>query len=250
MKKFALIVFLTLTFAVIFSACSSSTDSTDTTNYYPMKSGNFWVYATSTKMDGTTTNSVDSTVTKEQSTQFGQLCFRFENYSDGIKGNDTYQYSANNKLYTSIKSVLPSPDLLPLPSNLVPDAWVVIADNNSSSWDIFTLPVDSIPITYGGLTFSLSGTIKIQGKKSEKTTVNFMDKNYTAQKFIMEVNINGTIGGTIPVNFTIKTNYYYVENIGLVKSETLSTTITILIQTITTPEINSTLTNYFVVENL
>jgi hypothetical protein len=213
-----------------------------------MKSGSFWVYGTTTKMNDSTTNSVDSTVVKEQAIQFSQMSFRFENYHNGKKGNDSYQYSANNKLYTSIKSVLPSSDLLPLPSNLVPDVWVVVADNNSSSWDIYTIPIDSLPISYGGLTFSLTGTIKIQGKKSDKTTLNIMGKDYTAQKFIMEVIIDGKIGGTYPINFTIQTNQYYVENIGLVKTETLSTSLTVLFQTITTPEINSILTNYIVVE--
>jgi hypothetical protein len=254
MKKFALIVLITLSAAVIFNSCSSSTDNpaTDTTNYFPFKSGNFWVYNSSTTANGQTANTVDSTVMMEQSTQVGQMANRLENYIDSIKSKDSYQYTNGGKLYSLISSVLPDSSILNLPSSLVPEQWVVIADNNAASWDIITIPLTNLPLNLQGNAVTLNGTITVKGQKSDKSTISIMGTDYTAQKFILNIIINGTV--TIPIipvpiplsNFTIQSNYYYVDNIGLVKSETLPSTLDLTLTKITTPESLSTLKNYSV----
>ena len=241
-----------------FAGCSSSDNSTnppvDGGSYFPIKTGSFWAY-NSTETDPETneiTPSRDSIIIKEQSTEEGKLAFKFENYIDGTYSDDTYQYTENDQLFVLLQSILPTGGTLPIPVDQIPNQWVKIADNNATKWDVFSLDLSNIPFDFGGLSLDMSGNLKVEGTKGDKVVVEVMGKEYTAQKYTINSKINATANYQgLPISIgdvIIPTHYYYVQGIGLVKTVTESTEISVLTFKFKTPESESILVNYNVVK--
>lgn len=250
--KSKLLLILGLSAALFFASCSSDNNSTNPTpsgDFYNFKTGNFWVYNVSTINPDSDEETVtrDSSVIVGQEMKFGKNAFKFTKYSNNEQSGDLYQYSENAVLYGLLSSLMPSGEM-GIPTTQVEDTWIKMADPNASGkWDIYTLNLAEVPLDLGGINLKFSGTIKFDGMKGEKKIVNVLNKDYTAQKYTINANINisATFSGIpLPIVATIPTHFYYVDGIGLVRTQTESVAINLIATTYNTPSSESLLINY------
>jgi len=249
-SKILLIVAVALAFYL--SSCSSddnSTNPTPTGDYYKLSTNNFWVYTTTDTDPETneTTTGKDSTVILSQETKEGKSAFKMKTFTNGEDTGETHQYSENGVLYTLLTDFLPDDGLIPIPDDQFDNAWIKIADPNASKWELINLNLTDVPLDFEGTPLKLSGSLKLEGVRSDKVIVNVMGKDYTTQKYTINSIIEATTsfsGLPITIKATIPTHFYYADGIGLVKSQTESVEISLLAFAFKTPASESILINY------
>ncbi len=236
--KSILLLSATISFFLL-SSCSddTTTNPTDNANYFPSKSGNFWVYESVTKNDqDQDVKTVDSTVSTGVETKLSKQASVYKNFVDGQSTTTSYDYVDNQKLFQLIAGFLPDQSTLGFPLPLeVPDAWALMADMNATAgWDIATIPLTDLQIDLPGTgpIKIKSGNIKFTGLKGGKSDVTAAGKTFSAQEFTINSIFTSVISITyngfpidVNLNFTITTKRYYADKVGLVKSTALPTTI-------------------------
>ncbi len=228
-----------LAIMLIINGCSSSTSPTTTKNFFPIVSGNYWVYA-SYNLDSLgnkdlTSLTTDSTVITGTQTLYGKSSFIFTTYNSKNGSSSQNFYTENGKLYTAVANIMPDTTQIPLPLN-IPEAWIVIADPDSSSWTIFTQTYDNTNVSLPGYgSAKLTGTFTIKGEKGTQSTMQTGENqsiSVTAQEYKLVYSFVGNVtitGLPLPMtlNFTGTRHSWYGENIGLIQSRTDPATISI-----------------------
>ena len=234
-KKTFLLVLMLSSMLLLYS-CSETTSTNDVKNYFPNVVGNYWVYE-SFELDSLgnknlATRSIDSTIITGTQNLFGKNSSIYTTYIDGGNSSDKNYYTENGKLYSTIANVMPPQ--MPIPIDYT-DAWVIIADPDSTNWSIFsqTLTNVDMPLPGGGGTGKLNGDFTIKVEKGLKQTINTGEGqtiSVMAQEYKILYSFNGTItvgGFPIPLQliFTVTNHKWYGENIGLVLDRVDPTTI-------------------------
>ncbi len=250
--KSKILIIVAVALAFYLSSCSSddnSTNPTPTGDYYKLSTNNFWVYTTTDTDPETneTTTSKDSTIILSQEVKEGKSAFKMKTFTDGEDMGESHQYSENGVLYTLLTDFLPDDGLIPIPDDQFDNAWIKIADPNVSKWELINLNLTDVPLDFEGTPLKLSGTLKLEGVRSDKVIINVLGKDYTTQKYTINSIIEATTsfsGVPITIKATIPTHFYYADGIGLVKSQTESVEISLLAFTFKTPASESILINY------
>lgn len=238
-NRILLLMILTALSLAFLSSCSddSTTNPSDTVDYFPAKTGNYWVYNFVTLDDNNTEiTSTDSVVAIGTETKLAKNATVFDNFNNGSSSGKTYEYAEMGRLYQLLAGFLPDPSTLgfELPIQ-IPDTWALMANSKATAgWDIATIPLNNIEIDipgYGPIQIK-SGNIKFTGLKGAKTDVTAAGKTFSTQEFVINSIFTSTISVVyqgIPIdvnlNFTITTKRYYADKVGLVKTEALPTTI-------------------------
>lgn len=237
MKKLSQMAALCVFAMLVLVSCSDDTTTPAADkNYYPTTIGSTWTYdgvdtedttgtlRTIPGSEYTTTTTVASSLT-----YMGKAATMNINTSTqaGATTTDTiYRSKSGSQIYTYI-NLLPAEALSGFGVNLdLGSRWVLEADFNQSSWTI--LPDTTIK----GLTFDVSGTsltvdvtLKITGTKKETSTMTVSGSSVVAQKFTTTFSVILKSSG-LEVPFSINSDTYFAENIGIVKTEVLPITIT------------------------
>lgn len=239
MKRILTISLTALMLLAMFSCSDDKSSNVNETEMFPMEVGSYWVYD-SKELDAegeVTATSTDSTAISRKTTKLGTECFEFKTYVDGAHDGDIYQYKSEVKLYTLLEAILPEDNAIGLPFGEIEDQWVLIADLNASQWNIFELDLNEFEIDYGGLAGKLNGKFKMVGKKGNKVVLdNIMGASHTAQEFVVENIITGKFSITslplpisVDVDSKIISRSYFVDGIGMIKSQSEPTTIDLVI---------------------
>lgn len=253
--KTKIVLLLSIAFAFYLSSCSSNDNSTNPNppgngDYYKLKTGNYWVFnsASTDPETNEVTTTRDSSIIVGQETIAGKEAFKYQTYSDGEDEGFNYEYSENGSLYVLLKSLLPEDGMLPDLGSSLDNIWVKVADPNATAkWTIYSLDLTDIPLEFEGTQLKFSGNLTFEGLKGDKVIVPVMGKDQTAQKYTMNavIKLSTKIQGIpVPVEFTVPTNFFYVDGIGLVKTTTESATVNLMVTTIKTPSSESNLINY------
>jgi hypothetical protein len=225
MKKI-LFLLLTITIgAVIISSCTdNATNNPDTTrDIFPSKVGTYWLYHRDYKEGTETKTAVDSVIIEGTETKQGKTADKYSVYTAGANTEIYYRYTENSKLYALPSELLPLEIVSLLPSGVLPLNWVVIADDKSNSWEMFSIDVNDVPLNIGGSTANLKGVIKVTGVKGGTSNFTVDSKTYTATEFTTKITYTGkvTMGLiTTDLPFEVVTKAYFADKIGLIKSET------------------------------
>lgn len=237
MNKFSKLAMLCCIAATMFLASCGSDSTTPSTdkNYYPLTVGNTWTYdgvetedkaGTTTDIDTskyTTTTRVDASLTYE-----GKSAYRLIDSSSNRNGarDTTYISKSGSQLYTYVE-LIPKEVLNSFGINLdLSSRWVLTSDLNQSTWVILPdTTIKGIQFEYDNLPLSIDITLKINGAKKETSTMTVDNKSVQVQKYTTTVNVTLSISG-FAVPFSIISDTYVSENIGIVKTEAHPFTIT------------------------
>lgn len=143
--------------------------------------------------------------------------------------NDAYNQLGNQFYYTENSVVYSDSawfdDLLNFGSTgmilpfAIENKWYKLMDPNSAEWEIFTKVFTNEPLSFGVLT----GTLTIKGKNEGLTSVNAGGNNYVnARKYSVVLSFKGNIlalGSTIPLDLERTVEFWYVPDIGKVKTQ-------------------------------
>lgn len=244
--KSKILLIIAIATAFYLSSCSSDNNTnnpTPTGDYYKLAANNYWVYTTKNTDPETNdiTTTTDSTIIISQEVKEGKNAFKLKTFTDGEDSQESYQYSENGVLYTMLDDFLPDDGLIQLPDNQITNTWIKIADPNASNWEILNFTLTDIPVNLGEIEVTASGTLKLSATKGDKVIINVLGKDYTAQKYTINTVINAKVNGVDIPTVTIPTHFYYADGIGLVKTQTESTEISLLFAKIKTPASESIL---------
>ncbi len=243
------LVLLSLVLPLFIISCSDDDNnvSPNSSNYYPMKSNNYWVYDYySYDMQNNIQNDTykkDSVVVAQQQNYMGKDAYLLNEFSDGVMANGTYFSYADKKLYAESKFILPSSDAgLMLPLDKITNEWAILADFDAASWNILTHQFANETIEFPGLPVAptFSANYNVTGAKGTDVQMQIGGKTVNAKEIIVKHTVAGSLKILIlsaPINFTITEKYYFVENIGLVKMVSESQTVSITIPTMGTQSI-------------
>jgi hypothetical protein len=258
MKK--LLVFITIAFlgGLFINSCSdSSTTPTVTKELFPSNTGSYWIYQRAYVEEGTNKTATDSVVILGQENYLGQSAAKYTVYNENEVFETYLRYSQDSKLFALPSELLPVGLMALIPSEILPQNWVVIADDKASQWDIFSFDVTQVPLDFNGVSAVLNGQIKVTGTKGGTRSVLVNGANASAQEFVTTVAYVGTVnymGANIPLEFSVITKSYFVDKIGLVLVETpeQNVAVTLLGQSIPLYKIDAysrTLTKSMIVTN-
>ncbi|MBX3042234.1 MAG: hypothetical protein KIT33_09130 [Candidatus Kapabacteria bacterium] len=224
MKNFMLFLALVVFAGGIISSCSedSNTPSKEK-NLFPATNNSFWVYTRTYVNDGQTATATDSVAISGTETVKGQTASKYNVYTGGQLRESYFRYSQDSKLYSLPSELLPADILALIPAEILPQDWVVIADDKTNSWEMFTFNVDNVPVDLGGTTTTLNGVIKVTGQKGGMVNKSVGATNYSCQEFTSKISYTGKInylGQNIDLKFEVNSKTYYADNVGLVYSET------------------------------
>ncbi|MCX8055280.1 MAG: hypothetical protein N3A67_06410 [Ignavibacteria bacterium] len=252
MKKYVLLFLLPF----FFVACSEDDnnnpiDNSTEKNYFPLKPGNYWFYE---KYDLDMQNQIkpdtkrnDSVVTASSITYLEKVAYPFVQYSWMI--NDLpietaryHFYYEKPKLYTETKYVLPTNAVFGLPIDKIENKWIVLADFQATNWDVFshqfaneTVQLPNLPIS---LKFNANYTVKAT-RNASTTKISIGNNSFDAVEVVLNHSIKGNLSYTIlsfPIEVLLVQRFYFVENIGLVKTILESKTIEINLGTMGTQQ--------------
>lgn len=225
MKKTLLLLFIVALTGILSNSCSddSTNPSTDSKDLFPSKVGSHWIYDRNFKENGEDKSFRDSTAIAGSETVKGKLADKYISFNGNLQLEHFYRYSENSKLYALPGELLPADITALIPSEILPQEWVVIADDKASSWDMFSFKVDKVPLNLSGTTAELNGDIKVTGSKGGMVNLTVDGKTYSAQEFITKIAYIGKVtysGLTPDLTFEVVTKSYFADKVGLIKSET------------------------------
>lgn len=227
MRKYILLFLSLIIGSFIINSCSDNStnnNNPEKKDYFPSSNGNFWIYKHDYYKDDNLVNDIDSIIIVGKENIKGNNADKYSVYTKGELAENYYRYSDGSKLYALPSELIPNDLIALIPSEVLPQDWVVLADNDNSLWEIFQFDVKDIPLNLSGLgAATLNGVIKLQGKKTNTSTLTIDGKNIKTQNFEIIISYEGkvTLGAiSSPLNFNVTTKYYYGENVGLVQTET------------------------------
>lgn len=251
MKKVLYLFLISIIGSLIVNSCSESTSPTVTKEYFPGKTGDYWIYEKKSVENKQEKTETDSTVISGSETVKGKTAMKYNSYIGGQLFESYFRYSDDAKLYALPSEMFPSDIKLLLPSAVLPDEWVVIADANAASWTMFTFNVENIPLPFGGTTVMLNGVVTITGNKGGTMSFDVSGKNYSTQEFVTKIAFNGTIKYNsldIPFSFFVDSKSYFADKVGLIKTETAKQPITFQTLPVYTIEASSRMLTRFSVK--
>ncbi|MDX9791471.1 MAG: hypothetical protein WC313_10795 [Candidatus Kapaibacterium sp.] len=224
MKQIISLFLLATAGLYLLSSCSEEKSTTPSDrNLFPETNGSYWIYNSTYVEDGEDKTETDSTVAVGKETIKSQSATKFAVYVEGQEVETYYRYSNDSKLY-ALPSELLSQDIVAIiPSDLLPDEWVVVADDKADNWEMFQFNVENIPLEFSGVSAVLNGQLKVTGIKGGSTSLTIDGSTVNAQEFTTKINYTGQInysGMNIDLPFEIITKHYFADGIGLVKTET------------------------------
>ncbi len=230
--KMAIAVFLTV---LILTSCSedSTNPSDDNSNnsninpYFPYKIGSEAVYKSYNLDDNDnlidTTMSEYKTIAKEKQTIKDKEALIFENQKMNGEKIGSSTMSINSTQIFMYFKLLPEMDI-DLPIEIAED-WYLIFDLNKTRWDLYSKYIDNETINFGNFNIILQDTFKIYVTYDGTENVTWgenNDKTDEAKVYTINYEYMGkasTAGLPIQIPFKAKNHYYYVENLGLVKTK-------------------------------
>jgi hypothetical protein len=230
MKKLLLLAAAAM---LMFAACSDDDDTgtnpqTGDEKYFVYNVNNYWVYNYEGQdTDGNQVNRRDSAVVTAQEQQSDKMAYTVENYEDGEKQpRDSYFYAENDtRLYTLLGSLVPDSIAgIPIPiSQEELGVWVKIADTESNSWGLDTIPVSIEDFNIEGIgNADIDGDLLIYAAKmTNKKSIEVMGETHDAQGFTLTVEVDAVasaIGVNADLKFSFVVENYYVDGIGRVQS--------------------------------
>ncbi len=216
-------------------ACSKDSTTNPTTNatYLVTTSGSYWLYddfslTGSASAPVSSKVGTDSLVVLGPATQGGLSCTAYADYvtdSSGTTVDTSYQREEGGKLYTYFP--LQIDGIGGLGAVDLGSKWVVIADQNGTTWTSFDTTLTNVPLDYNGTVLTANIGMKMTGQKigTENVTVN--GTAYSALHCVSTFNIKITIVGFGEIPITVPIHYWMVANKGVVKMEQPPQTITI-----------------------
>ncbi|MBS1561196.1 MAG: hypothetical protein JSS89_06295 [Bacteroidetes bacterium] len=226
-------------------ACSKDSTTNPTTNatYLVTTSGSYWLYddfsltGSSTAPDSSKVGT-DSMVVLGPATQGGLSCTAYVDYttdSSGTTADTTYQREEGGKVYTYFP--LQIDGLGGLGAVDLGSKWVVIADQNGTTWTSLDTTLKDVPLDYNGTVLTANIGMKMTGQKIGTENVTVYGTSYSALHCLSTFSITITIVGFGEIPITVPIHYWMVANKGVVKMQQPPQTITIaaLGQTIPVP---------------
>jgi len=232
--------FLVLSSDTAIVTCFSSTDLTvkDSTiiiitpqsgfDYFPKTLGNYWVYERFT-IDSNNNELIasrqeDSLVIKYTPKILGYDAIGLQTYRAGARVNDTSYYSQIGPILYQYRYPINFP-LIQFPRR-----WMKIADFVGGGWSVFDTTLNNA--SAAGLPFRISGTIQATATRTPNEQVSVNGNQYTSQKVVISTVYNITLNQQllpIPITFntTSRESIWFVDKIGIVKSEVTSAKIAI-----------------------
>ncbi|MDT3739243.1 MAG: hypothetical protein RO257_07040 [Candidatus Kapabacteria bacterium] len=223
MKKVMYLFLISIIGSLIINSCSESTTPTVTKEYFPGKTGDTWIYERSYKENGADKTAQDSTIISSSTTVKGKVAFKYDTFINSVYLESYYRYSNDSKLYALPSELLPKEIMALIPAAILPQDWVVVADDKSSNWEMFRFKVEDLPIDVSGVTAKLNGDIIVTGQKAATMNFTVAGKIYSAQEFNTKISYVGKIfygGYTFDFNFEVNTKSYFADKVGLIRSET------------------------------
>ena len=248
MKKF--IVLIMIGFAPLFFWSCSNNNSNPvnptTSNYFPLHTGNYWIYekytldsannqiTTSLKIDSVYCTSISQDLINDSV----QSVYTFSHYSSGMIDPEQKFYISNDKIYQKYQ-IVPGIDLSALGINVneyLNIDWLLLIDQKNASWVSYpskTIELPSINFpTVGDVNITL--TLEFVGESKGIGTYVLNNKTISTKDYELDWNVSGTakiptlgnIAIPIPV-FTLKTVYKLADQIGIVSIKTDSKTVSI-----------------------
>jgi hypothetical protein len=220
---FSMLMLIVVASFVVNSCSDSSTTPSDTKELFPSTAGSYWIYDGTYKVDGQDMEVQDSTVISGTETIDTKLASKFSVYVGGELSENYFRYSQDSKLYARPTELLPAGFLALIPSEIIPAQWVVIADNKSSNWNMFSFNVSDLAIEVGGSNAVLNGVVDVTGQKGSTVNITVNDTTRASQEFNTKIAYTGTVnymGINLNLAFEVNTKSYFADKIGLVKSET------------------------------
>jgi hypothetical protein len=232
-----------LSFVVLLLVISCSDNTTNNNNnngnknYFILTANSWWVRDNyKLNIDGSrdlTTLKNDSLYITGIVTKVGQSCSRFLFYSDGTVTDSAFLYGSKttqsskyaDKLYALPAYITPSSKDLGFDFPVqIPEEWVLIADLNGSTWAIYSTTLTNATVALPSLgDGKFTGSFAMEGAIGA-SNVNIVAPagTFSCQEFKILYKINGnmvTFLGTIPINLTLTSHYYYADNKGLIKRQ-------------------------------
>ncbi len=235
MKNKITSLFAFFALVVLISSCSdnsTTTPDTTTTDMFPNTIGNYWInenYSLDTlgAID-MTSKSTDSTIVTGSMQLNGKLATELTTIA---KDTTTKNYisKGTNQLFSGADMINGLVGAFTAyisvdPNKLYLDEkWLLVADQSQTSWAIATKNFTNIPFSYNTtMNGTMSGTTVVTGKKGTTLKMTIQGKEYTAQEYIMESNLNSNLSIIIPIG-TIKIqntqHFWLVPGVGLVKQQ-------------------------------
>jgi len=208
-------------------ACSKDSTTNPTTNsvYLVTTVGSYWLYdnfaltglptAPTSSKTGT-----DSLIVIGPSTQGGISCTAYADYvtdSSGTTIDTTYQREEGGKLYTYFP--LQIAGLGGLGAVDLGSKWVVIADQNGTTWTSLDTTLTNVPLDYDGTVLNANITMKLSGQKIGTENVVSNGVTYSTLHCVSTFNISITIVGFGVIPISLPIHYWLAANKGIVKME-------------------------------
>lgn len=250
---------LALVAIILISACSKDkgTNPDDNLEFFPGAPGNYWVYEgyAIDEDDEKIPNSDyrDSVYYSGTEVHLEKQAKIFTTLRAGAMSFDDYfHYDAEAKiLYSRESFVLPNADDFNLPLDFIPEQWIELVNQNTNTWTVMPEVTSSaMDFDMQGFAGKLTVKYKINGRKASTEQIVIAGKTYTAQIYTLENVINGNFtpnNPPIPIpitNFTIYVNLYMVEGIGIVRTYTEPSQITLLAYELDFPGSNKVLVSH------
>ncbi|MFN5308158.1 MAG: hypothetical protein ACK5C0_01735 [Candidatus Kapaibacterium sp.] len=229
-----------------FVSCSSDSTSPDTNNnggnnntntknYMPFTKGSAWVYD-DVALDTLTGERIPASLAQETDsiTAVGTVAgranaFTLQTFRAGLSTDTTIMAKTTNTFDQYIET--------PLVSNFTETQaeWRSIVDFTKDNLTVLNTDLANITLIETELQPGLAVTVKASGKliintkKGGTATLTIDGKSVTAQEYIVETSIDGTLSGTLnnvfplptgffnPFKATIIARYWFADNIGIVK---------------------------------
>ncbi|MBK9248954.1 MAG: hypothetical protein IPM69_12770 [Ignavibacteria bacterium] len=240
MKKLIKIASLCIIASLVLASCSDDTVTPAADkNYYPTTVGSTWTYdgvntedTTGTTRDISASSYAMSSTVKDSLNYMGKSAVLIVNtYNNGQPDDTTYISKTATQIYQYMSFTPGDFGGFGLSSILdFGSRWVLIADYNQASWPVFDTTVTGItlplPSPFGPTPAKI--TAKVTSAKSGVSSLTVGTQSVQVQEFITTIAFTAvltTVLGeqTVPMTFVNKT--YVSENIGIVKTEALPTTI-------------------------
>ena len=234
LRKISLLI-STISMILFLSSCEE--DSSTAPNYtklHPITINSNWSYDYYTLDKNNehieSTHDVINVNVTEEKLHFNRLAYEFQKTSESSTYSDDYFYSENGKLYATTSYMIPNNlDTLPIPLDIIPAMWVVVADQNRKSWEIMDIPIKDFVHTVTSnntkVDITINGNFIISGEDGGKSNLEVNSKTYKNTRLY---NINykfiGTAAATymgqdLNVDLTLEfvMHQWFAPNIGLVK---------------------------------
>lgn len=238
MKKYINLFFvLFLTSSLLFVSCSDDDDdndddggNTDVKNYYYMSEGSYRIMMNVDSDDKTTYDSV--AVTGIEADKDGKEAVVMSSFTSDTDGSFS-DVSTNNYYSADGKKLYVHADFFSAQMQAISDIvdlgltfenWYLVADENGSSWNIYTKALAGQEVSYTTFTFTIDGNFTIQGTNGGTETITVNGQSYEALKMVFSLGMKdadaSTALGDGTLNLNTEITNYFVDGIGIVKTET------------------------------